>query len=341
MRPNAGLRLRAGYQRAVAVALAVLALAGVVACSSGGSPGATPTTLPPQVAAMWSATGPWLAVAPPKATYVPGPDTPSAARITALVRRADRAPDSNARAVPEPQDAAETLYADPTSPEPWADRAVMVGRVAGSDVEGMFAPREGTEAAIIQGKKGRVGRYGKLWFASWPIPTCDVCDQDAFVIGYGLTKARVLAIAQTVRQEPAPHAAKAALPDGLASLGSAPVAQGSVSVGVWPSELAMTAGDATATFQVWSGDPRLYAHLAFWSVDGKPIESWRRSWADVVQHGEVTVTIAGLAIARDRRDALIGGPACLAWCRRSTRTGRRGCRECRRGRCCSEPEAIA
>lgn len=285
-----GAAKRACSKRAVGVALAVLAMAGLVACTGDGSSG--PTTLPAQVTAMWSATGPWVEVAPPEATYVPGPDTPPAARITAFKRRANSGSEPDVRAVPEPQDAAETLYADPTSPEPWADRAVMVGRVAGSDTEGMFAPRKSTVAATIQGKKGRVGHYGKLWFASWPIPTCDVCDQEAFVIGLGLTKARVLAIAETVRQDPAPHAAKAALPDGLRSLGSAPIAQGSVLVGVWPQELAMTAGDATATFEVWSGDPRLYAHLAFWSVDGKPIESWRRGWADVVQHDKVTVTIA-------------------------------------------------
>ncbi len=284
---------RAHSTRACAVALATLAIAGLVACSGDGSSSASPTTLPPQVAAMWSATGQWLAVAPPKATYVPGPDTPSSARLTALVRRANPGSDHDARAVPGPRDAAETLYADPTSAEPWADRAVMVGRVAGSDVEGMFAPRNGTVAATIQGKKGRVGHDGKVWFASWPIPTCDVCDQEAFVIGHGLTKARVLAIAETVSQKPAPHAKAATLPDGLKSLGSAPIAQGTVSVGVQPQELAMTAGNATATFQVWSGDPRLYAHLAFWSLNGKPIESWRPGWADVVQHGKVTVTIAG------------------------------------------------
>lgn len=45
----------------------------------------------------------------------------------------------------------------------------------------------------------------------------------------------------------------------------------------------MTALDATATCQVVSGDPRRHVHLTLWSVDGKPIESpWRR-WADVVQ----------------------------------------------------------
>lgn len=295
MQPLVEAALRSHSKRTTVVALVVLATVGLVACGGGGSPGTTPTTLSPQVAAMWTVTDPWVTVIPPKATYVPGPDTPSSVRIIALAQRSDPGTAPDARADPGPQAAAQTLYADPTSPDPWAGRAVMVGRMAGSDVEGMFAPREGTQAATIQGKKGRVGRYGKLWFASWPIPTCDGCDQEAFVIGYGLTKARVLAIAQTVRQEPTPRADRATLPDGLRSLGSAPVAQGTVSVGVRSQGLFMTAGDATATFQVWSGDPRLYAHLAFWSVDGKPIESWRRSWADVVQHGDVTVTIAGTA----------------------------------------------
>lgn len=299
------------------VVLVTLTMVGLVACGGDGSPGATPTTLPAQVTAMWSATDPWVTVAPPEATYVPGPDTPSSVRITALMQVSNPGSDSDpdARAVPEPQDAAETLYADPTSPEPWADRAVMVGRVAGSDVEGLFAPRTGVEAVTIQGKKGRVGRYGKLWYASWPIPTCDVCDQEAFVIGHGLTKARVLAIAETVSQKPAPHAEEATLPDGLASLGSAPIAQGTVSVGVRPRELAMTAGNATATFQVWSGDPRLYAHLAFWSADGKSIESWRRGFTDVVQHSKVTVTITSLADAPEpspaAQDAFRGAAAAL------------------------------
>lgn len=276
------------------MALSALGMAGLVACSGDGEPAATSSTLPPRVTAMWAEDSTWVAVAPPKNTYVPGPDTPSSVHIEALMHRGKPQPDAEIQAVPEPQNAAQTLYADPTVAEPWADRAVMVGRVASSDIDGMFAPSEGTTAATIQETEGRVGHYGDLWFAAWPIPTptCDVCAQEAFVIGPGLSKERVLAIAETVRQKPAPHADPTTLPEGLRSMGSAPGAQGSMSVGVWPQELVMRSGDASATFQVWSGDPRLYAHLAFWSQDGKPIETWRRGWTDVVQQGKVIVDIA-------------------------------------------------
>lgn len=283
----------APLRRVAVVALAALGIVGLAACGSGGEPGAEPAELPATVQAMWAEHAPWVPAAPPDVTYVPGPDTPPSVHVEALMQHPDTDPAVDPTAAPGAESAAETLYADPTVAEPWADRAVMVGRVAGSDTDGMFAPRDATTAATIQGTEGRVGRYGDLWFAAWPIPTCDVCTQDAFVIGHGLTRERVLAIAETVGQEPAPHADEATLPEGLVSMGSAPVAQGTVSVGVWPQELAMRSGDATATFQVWSGDPRLYAHLAFWSHDGRPVETWRSTWMDVVQRGDVTVTITG------------------------------------------------
>lgn len=284
----------AGFGRAAAAVMVVgLVFTAPLACSSGGGSAESPSTLPAEVQAMWATTGPWVAVARPDSTYVPGPDTPASVKIEALVQHKNSGADASVKAVPRPEDAAETLYADPTSAKPWAERAVMVGRVAGSDTDGRFAPRNGTMPATIQGTKGRVGHYGDVWFASWPIPTCDVCDQDAFVIGYGLTKARVLAIAETVRQTPTPRADVRTLPTGLKALGSAPGAQGSVSVVAWPQELAMRVGEVTATFDVWSSDPRLYAHLAFWSHDGKPIEKWRRYWMDAVRHGDITVTMTG------------------------------------------------
>ncbi len=281
--------------RAVATTVVVLGLAVPLACATGKGSVGSSDTLPAEVQAMWAAPGRWVAVARPKATYVPGPRTPPSVKIQALIQHKDSGSDASAKAVPGPHDAAETLYADPTTAEPWADRAVMVGRVAGSDIGGIFAPAKVSTPATIQGTKGRVGRYGDLWFASWPIPTCDVCDQDAFVIGHGLTKAKVLAIAESVRQSPTPRADVKTLPTGLEALGSAPGAQGTVSVGVSPQELAMRTGDVTATFDVWSADPRLYAHLAFWSDDGKPIEGWRTGWMDVVRHGDVTVTMTSTA----------------------------------------------
>ncbi|MBS1848010.1 MAG: hypothetical protein JST73_06995, partial [Actinobacteria bacterium] len=291
-----GTDTRVSARRAVVVAFAVLATVGLVACTSAAKHGATSTTLPPTVAAMWAQTGPWVAVAPPTATYVPGPDTPRSVRIEALIQRGSSAPGTTVSKVPEAEDAAQTLYADPTVAEPWADRAVMVGRVAASDIDGVFGPSKGTTAVTIQGAKGRVGRYGDLWFATWPIKVpssyCIACDQAAFVIGHGLTRERVLAIARTVRQQPTPHAAATALPVGLRSMGSAPGSQGDVSVGVQPQELVMRSGATPATFQVWSGDPRLYAHLAFWASDGKPVETWRRGWTRLVQRGGVTVIVS-------------------------------------------------
>lgn len=271
--------------------LAVLSAVGLVACGGDAEPAAAPTTLPPRVAAMWAEDSTWVAAAPADDVYVPGPEMPEEVRIEALMRRGTPNPDAEPQTVPGPEGAAQTLYADPASPEPWADRAVVVGRVAGSDVDGGFGGGEGTTAATIQGTQGRVGRYGELWFASWPIPSCDVCDQEAFVIGHGLTEEGVLAIAETVRQNPAPHADPATLPKGLRAMGSAPGSQGWLSVGAWPQELVMRSGDTSATFQIWSGDPRLYAHLAFWSRNGRPVESWRQGWMDLVQVGDVTVTI--------------------------------------------------
>jgi hypothetical protein len=294
MKAESGFGATGPAWRTIAVALAVLGLCGMVGCSSAAEPNATPTALPPQVAAMWAEHRTWVNVAPPTDTYVPGPDTPRSVRIEALMLHGTSDSASAFHARPGALDAAQTLYADPTSPEPWADRAVMVGRVAGSDTDGMFAPFKDSAAATIQGSKGHVGRDGDLWFASWPIPTptCEVCDQEGFVIGHGLTKARVLAIAETVDQKPAPHADEATLPEGLQVMGSAPGAQGSMSVGVLPEELAMRSGDTTATFQIWSGDPRLYAHLAFWANNGKPIETWRRGWTQLVRQDDLTVLIS-------------------------------------------------
>ncbi len=279
-------------RRRLALVIAMVAVGCLVACGEETGSVATPTTLPDRVAAMWAEESPWVAVAPAEDLYVPGPDLPARVRVEALTQRGAVPPDAEIQPVPGPEDAAQTLYADPTLAEPWAERAVMVGRVAGSDIEGSFAPREATTAVTIQGTEGRVGRHGDLWYAAWPIPTCDVCTQEAFVIGYGLTREGVLAIAETVRQHPVPQADPATLPDGLEALGSAPGTQGSPTVDVWPQAVVMRAGQAVAQFQIWSGDRRLYAHLAFWSPDGEPIQTWRRGWMDVVEHGEVTIAIS-------------------------------------------------
>ena len=149
MRAEPGFGAKAPAWRTVAVALAVLGLSGMVGCGSGAEPVATPATLPPQVAAMWAQHSTWVKVAPAIDTYVPGPDAPRSVRIEALMHHGTSDLESEIRARPGPLDAAQTLYADPTSPEAWADRAVMVGRVAGSDVEGRFAPFKGTAAATI------------------------------------------------------------------------------------------------------------------------------------------------------------------------------------------------
>lgn len=80
---------------------------------------------------------------------------PEEVRIEALMRRGTPHPDAEIQTVPGPEGAAQMLYADPALPEPWADRAVVVGRVAGSDVEGGFGGGDGTTAATIQGTQGR------------------------------------------------------------------------------------------------------------------------------------------------------------------------------------------
>jgi hypothetical protein len=239
---------------------------------------------------MWAQRAPWVAAAAPDPPVVPGPDTPSSAHLTALDRPRERlGADERPADTPAPLDAAQTLYADPTSSLPWAERAIVVGRVAGSDVDGFFLFDQG-EPARIQGRDGRVGRSGGLWFASWPIPTCDVCDQEAFVIGHGLSRARVLAIAESVRQAPTPAADPATLPTGLRAMGSLPGALGTVVTRPWGEQLKVRAGGTTAELTVWTGDPRLYAHLAFWGIDDHAIDG-SGDWRKVVADGRRVVAI--------------------------------------------------
>lgn len=288
-------------RRAALLAAAAFGLAGVAACGDGGR-AATPTTLPPRVAAMWAQDESWLRVAPPDAVYVPGPAMPDDVRVEALIGPHAADPEAELRPTPRPDDAAQTLYADPTSAEPWADRALVVGRVAGFDGTGSF--NEGGDHGTpvdIQRSRGRVGRSGDMWFAVWDIPTtaCASCSQEAFVIGHGLTREKVLAIAETVRQEPHPRADPASLPDGLKPMGSSPGAEGVMVVGVAPQVLAMRSGDATAELTAWTGDARLYAHLAFWSRTGSPDRSWRDGWMTVVGRGGDVITVSGSPAAAE------------------------------------------
>ncbi len=284
--------------------LMVLVLAGG-ACGTDRAESSSSDTVPERVQAMWRETAPWVAVGPPTPLLVPGHDLPASVRVEAIARPTTFGePATSASAVPEPGAAAQTLYADPGSAAPWADGAVMVGRVPASDIEGFFNYGEGS-AVQIQGRPGRVGQDGGLWFAAWSIPTCDVCDQEAFVIGHGLTRQDVLAIAESVRQEPTPQADPATLPAGLRSLGSAPGALGWVVTNPSSEELVMRTGDTEATLQVWSGDPRLYAHLAFWSRDQGPLGNQQRGWATVVDHGDDVIALtAGSVPAVDEAAAL-------------------------------------
>lgn len=216
---------------------------------------------------MWRETTPWVTVDSPSPLLVPGSDVPESVRIEALERPADPLdPTSTGSVEPDTNAAAQTLYADPASAEPWADRAVMVGRLAASENEEFFNNGEGSPVTI-QGSDGRVGQDHGQWWAAWTIPTtCEVCEQEAFVIGHDLTRDGVLAIAETVRQEPTPQANAATLPGGLQSLGSTPDSGGWIQQPS-PQRLVVKAGSTERSLNIWSGDPRLYAHLAFWFRD--------------------------------------------------------------------------
>lgn len=271
----------------VVIVVAVVAAGGWVVSREGSSAG-----VPGRIQAMWRETAPWVAVGAQEPLLVPGPGMPTSVAVEAIVSPVSHGKTFRAGSgVPDLASAAQTLYADPESAEPWAARAVMVGRVPASDVEGTFNPGRGT-AVVIQGREGRVGLDHGLWFASWSIPTCDVCDQEAFVMGYGLTRAGVLRIADSVRQQPTPRADVATLPAGLRPLGSLPGAQGTVITEPSAQQLVVRAGGTQASMTILSGDSRLYAHLAFWSRGGRPVESWRRrGWAVVVDRGDHVVDL--------------------------------------------------
>lgn len=296
--------------RAVAVVVAAMAALAVAACGAGadradpatGAERSGPT--PDVVAQMWDQPAPWVAAASPDPLVVPGPDAPASVELTALVRpREVPEPQAPSPETPGPFEAAQTLYADPTSPEPWTDAAVMVGRVEGSDVEGSFLFGRG-DAVTIQGRRGQVGRFAGLWFASWSIPTCDVCDQQAFVIGHGLSRERVLSIAESVRQSPGPTADPATLPEGLRAMGSLHGTTGTAWTRPWAEQLRVRTGEVEATLTVWTGDPRLYAHLAFWAPPGRPLDGASR-WREVIADGRRVVSIEVEATpSGDERSAL-------------------------------------
>ena len=166
---------------------------------------------------------------------------------------------------------------------------------------------------VIQGREGRVGQDRGMWFATWSIPTsCEVCEQEAFVIGHGLTRASVLAIAETVSQEPTPKADPATLPGGLRSMGSAALADGLVNAYRSAQEFVMRVGTTEATVRVWSGDPRLFAHLAFWSRDREQAQASEQGWSTFVDSGDDVVGVTAYAVPSEAdADAVVAAARAL------------------------------
>lgn len=146
-----------------AIALVVLAASG---CGQPTDADERTSPVPARVRAMWDETAPWVDAAAPDPLLVPGPNLPASVEVTAIQRPTSYAEPHQPPPGAAPLDAATTLYADPTSSEPWADRAVVVGRVRASEAdEGAFLFDEGTDVRI-QGREGRVGRFRGLWFAA-------------------------------------------------------------------------------------------------------------------------------------------------------------------------------
>lgn len=131
------------------------------------------------------------------------------------------------------------------------------------------------------------------------------------MIGRGLTRDRVLALAGAVRQSSRPSVDEALLPAGLRALGSLPGAAGSVVTRPWAQRLTVRVGDTDAHLAIWTGDPRLYAHLAFWGTSGPPLVR-RAGWHGVVDRGDQVVVIdTSDPISPDDAQALVAAARSL------------------------------
>jgi hypothetical protein len=283
-------------RRAAAVGLALVL---AVACGADEPARTTDepgSTLPPEVAALWTIDDPVVAADPPATPWLPGPE---AAATLASVRAPQVDADLSVRHTDEP---AQTLYLDPAAADPDTARALVVGRTEVSDIEGglYFGAGDGSEPGEpvdVAGIEGRLVQLDGLVVVGWPNPGVSpdcACDQTLFVAGRGIDADDVRAAAEVAD----PLAALPALPEAalgdLEPLGTSPAVHDRELDGRPPSQVLEVRDDElTVRVAVVGSDPRLVPHVRFWAPDGALVGHWPRpTVARALDDGTVAVATA-------------------------------------------------
>lgn len=246
--------------------------------ADGGEP-APPTPPPAEVAEMWAIDDPVVAADGPAGLHILGADAPEGT-VTLSVRPPDPDDPNLAHASTPPDDGAQTLYADPEAADPATGRAVAVGRVEVSDIEGELILPPG-DPVTIAGTEGEVVEVGDLVVVRWPneVVTGDcACQQDLFVAARGVAGDAVVALARQADATAGQPSLPAAALDGLASLGTAATVQHVESPRrLLAEEMEVTTPEHEISIQLIGTDPRLLPHLRFWAPDAEVLSRYPRT----------------------------------------------------------------
>lgn len=220
----------------------------------------------PPPADLFAIDDPDVAAGPPDPLLVPPEDLSDGAVVTGLTLPEGQPPTDP----PRPDRGAQTLYADPDDPA----RSLVVGRTESSDTGGGF-PNDG-EPLDLDGVEATVADRGEIVVVTFPMEVdddCD-CDQTAVVAGRGLDRSEVVAAARAAQPDAArPEVDPSALPDGMTSLGTAPVVDPFEDTRNRAEVFVVTQPEVDPEAEILlialRGDPRLVHHLAFWVADGR------------------------------------------------------------------------
>lgn len=258
------------HRWAAVVVVAGLTVGGV-ACS--GDDGPAPQSA--LVESMWTQDDPVVSADSPDPLVLPGPDLPDDVVLVDVARPASPAPGS-----PDPLDpsgAAQTLYADPDASRPEAGPMLVVGRTQATDTGGTLVLVEddtgggdpGGEAVDVGHPDATRVEVDGLVVVRWPLPVDYACCHQGFVAGRGVDIDEVMAAARAADVE----APRPSVPEeersGLASLGTvAAEVRYFPGWSAYPERLRVSHDGGQAELRVHRGDPRMLAHVRFWSPDG-------------------------------------------------------------------------
>jgi hypothetical protein len=166
------------------------------------------------------------------------------------------------------EEPAETLYVDDDATDPDAGREVAVAHTYATDT--IEDPADGGKVASVGGRKARVakGVTDHDWLISWELhpPASCGCTQYAIVAGHGMTRDQVLGLAAKAAPGALrPTLPEAALPKGMRSLGTLVGNPYSIGTDVGGTRLTFDVHGVVAQVENYEGDPRLVAHMRFWT----------------------------------------------------------------------------